>query len=134
MLYRYREAKWLCAILAEEDAAPLVLTRQVSHRERVANVGVQRIEVDASLWGGGAILVEDNCTTAWMAVKWDRSELFEGHSVGQETTGDQCFWEFLMSLPWWHDPRIRSIDRPITHPRSPTLLGSEIISVLLGTV
>ena len=61
-----------------------------------ADVHHQRVHVDASIWGGGAVLYEDDIPTAWMQVEWSEADLYPGCQVKTNESKHLPFWEFLM--------------------------------------
>ena len=62
-----------------------------------------RIEFDASLWGGGGVLFEDDVPTEFMAFRWTSSDFWPGATIqiGAESPGAMVFFEYLTSWPWW---------------------------------
>ena len=73
-----------------------------------------RIEFDASIWGGGAILFEDDNPVEWFALKWSPEMLWVSYPkepwrnpVEIGSARFQTFWEFFtlyLSLAAWAIP------------------------------
>ena len=61
-----------------------------------ADLHKQRVHVDASIWGGGAVLFENDAPTAWMKITWAEEDLYAGCGVKVADSKYLCFWEFLM--------------------------------------
>ena len=66
------------------------------HSALKADVYHQRVQVDASIWGGGAVLFENDVPTAWMQIEWSESDLYAGCRVKIKESKFLSFWEFLM--------------------------------------
>ena len=101
-------ARWLLALVRprpeHEEAFPLehfVVPRAPKITFATATV----VYFDASLWGGGAVLYEENVAQQWMEVPWTEFDLTAlGLSVGNPA--DQTAFEYLMlflALDAWAD-------------------------------
>jgi hypothetical protein len=91
---RFRHAlKWLICFF---DGSIGSLKRSFPHRVPTA-LYENYIAMDASIWGGGAILVIDSRVTSWFVIEWSdadhtRDNLIKGDS------GNMSFWESLTLL------------------------------------
>ena len=56
-----------------------------------------RMEIDASPWGGGGILFEDNVATRYFACTWSPTD-FEGRNVVIGSSAAQTFFETLVMI------------------------------------
>ena len=59
-----------------------------------------RIEFDASLWGGGGVLFEDDVPTEFLACRWSPSDFWPDAKIEikDENSGNMVFFEFLTLL------------------------------------
>jgi hypothetical protein len=98
-------AKWLQALVAQDDSVPLVLERIVTVTPPHTKISSGwSVEFDASIYGGGAAL-RDNCGRVryFFSLVWDGSEA-EHLAVVPGENRFQTFWEFstlLISLTLW---------------------------------
>ena len=92
-------AAWLLALLAEDGSCPLVLERLVTPwAPRPARTSGDRIEFDASVYGGGALLRDGSgCIVEYFSIlwtEWDAPHL----GVAPGDPKHQTFFEFLTLL------------------------------------
>ena len=100
-------ASWVYALLAEDGSCPLALERLVTPRAPTpATTSGYRIEFDASVYGGGAVLrdaqgkIREYFFTVW---SWDDAPHL---SVEPGNPKDQTYFEFLtllLALVVWGD-------------------------------
>ena len=55
------------------------------------------LAIDASIWGGGAILVVNGCVDKWLTATWTRDD-HQRFSLTRGESGNMSFWEALMLL------------------------------------
>ena len=90
---RYRSAAtWLACLLRQEADAPLRLEAKVWAESFSYDPQVQRIEFDASPYGGAAILFVNGQATEYFAIDWQGIEWL---GVKTGLSKHQTFWEFL---------------------------------------
>ena len=81
-------ARLLAACLRNQDGTTGCLVRKLMVASPEPDANFQRVHFDASPWGGGAVLFEDNVITEWMAVKWDIQDLWHDCQI---VAGDRSF-------------------------------------------
>ena len=92
-------AGWLIRILGFSDrGAPVPASRDIlATRPPAPCPRRRRIEVDASPWGGGAVLFEDDVPTRCFSCTWDPAEL-AGRDVEVGQPASQTYFEILAAL------------------------------------
>jgi hypothetical protein len=98
-------AAWVKALITADESSPLKLERLVSARQlQEQPTSGWSIEFDASIYGGGAVLKdENNKVTEYFAVVWDGFEA-PHLEIWIHDSAHQTFWEFatlLICLVTW---------------------------------
>jgi len=120
-------AAWIRALLSEDESCPLDLERLVFPKPPPrASVSGWRVEYDASIYGGGAVLRRpDGVVDQHFFVLWDGTEA-EHLGVWIGDSKFQTFWEyavFLLVLVQWAD---------MFHPFAMPILGDNTGALQAG--
>ena len=89
-------ARWLCSLLTTGQGPVPQLRSMIRLNAPEPDPSSQRVHFDASLWGGGAVLYENDVPTSYMAVTWDTDDLWPNHNVAVGDPRHQTLWEFMM--------------------------------------
>ena len=118
----------LIRILGFEDRrAPVPHSRDVLARPPPApDPDTRRMEIDASPWGGGGVLIEDGHPVRYFACAW-LEEDFVGMNVDVGSSAAQTFFEVLvlvLAVELWGDgarPSVLAPSSPASTPPFPRL-------------
>ena len=99
---RFRQTcKWLRALL-EDSSEHFELRSFIGVPRHAPHPSELRIEFDASVWGAGAILYEDDQPSEFMAVPWKREEMWPGCQLKLDgSPGEMTVLEYLAFQPLW---------------------------------